>query len=217
MQFAVIGLGVFGRACAFELQSQGNEVLGIDMDEQEVNKVSDILSHSVIADATDIETLKELNLSQFDGVIVSIGEDLEASLLCTLNLIKLPAKNLWVKAKTDAHHDILHSLGVENIIHPEQDMGIRIAQAMAYPMMKQYLALGNEEFVVRIDVPQNVRPISVGKIKSRHPDTSLLLIIRNNEILRDFNSETLIQYPDRVLYTGLVKDLKYLAKSFIQS
>ena len=217
MQFAVIGLGVFGRACAFELQSQGNEVLGIDMDEQEVNKVSDILSHSVIADATDIETLKELNLSQFDGVIVSIGEDLEASLLCTLNLIKLPAKNLWVKAKTDAHHDILHSLGVENIIHPEQDMGIRIAQAMAYPMMKQYLALGNEEFVVRIDVPQNVRPISVGKIKSRHPDTSLLLIIRNNEILRDFNSDTLIQYPDRVLYTGLVKDLKYLAKSFIQS
>lgn len=217
MQFAVIGLGVFGRACAFELQSQGNEVLGIDMDEQEVNKVSDILSHSVIADATDIETLKELNLSQFDGVIVSIGEDLEASLLCTLNLIKLPAKNLWVKAKTDAHHDILNSLGVENIIHPEQDMGIRIAQAMAYPMMKQYLALGNEEFVVRIDVPQNVRPISVGKIKSRHPDTSLLLIIRNNEILRDFNSDTLIQYPDRVLYTGLVKDLKYLAKSFIQS
>ncbi|WP_296202330.1 potassium channel family protein [Psychrobacter sp. UBA3962] len=217
MQFAVIGLGVFGRACAFELQSQGNEVLGIDMDEQEVNKVSDILSHSVIADATDIETLKELNLSQFDGVIVSIGEDLEASLLCTLNLIKLPAKNLWVKAKTDAHHDILHSLGVENIIHPEQDMGIRIAQAMAYPMMKQYLALGNEEFVVRIDVPQNVRPISVGKIKSRHPDTSLLLIIRNNEILRDFNSDTIIQYPDRVLYTGLVKDLKYLAKSFIQS
>lgn len=217
MQFAVIGLGVFGRACAFELQSQGNEVLGIDMDEQEVNKVSDILSHSVIADATDIETLKELNLSQFDGVIVSIGEDLEASLLCTLNLIKLPAKNLWVKAKTDAHHDILHSLGVENIIHPEQDMGIRIAQAMAYPMMKQYLALGNEEFVVRIDVPQNVRPISVGKIKSRHPDTSLLLIIRNNEILREFNSDTLIQYPDRVLYTGLVKDLKYLAKSFIQS
>lgn len=217
MQFAVIGLGVFGRACAFELQSQGNEVLGIDMDEQEVNKISDILSHSVIADATDIETLKELNLSQFDGVIVSIGEDLEASLLCTLNLIKLPAKNLWVKAKTDAHHDILHSLGVENIIHPEQDMGIRIAQAMAYPMMKQYLALGNEEFVVRIDVPQNVRPISVGKIKSRHPDTSLLLIIRNNEILRDFNSDTIIQYPDRVLYTGLVKDLKYLAKSFIQS
>lgn len=214
MQFAVIGLGVFGRACAFELQSQGNEVMGIDMDEQEVNKVSDILSHSVIADATDIETLKELNLSQFDGVIVSIGEDLEASLLCTLNLIKLPVKNLWVKAKTDAHHDILHSLGVENIIHPEQDMGIRIAQAMAYPMMKQYLSLGNEEFLVRIDVPEDIRPITVGKIKSRHPNTSLLLIVRNNQAVQSFNDDTLIQYPDRVVYTGLVSDLKHLSKAF---
>lgn len=214
MQFAVIGLGVFGRACAFELQSQGNEVLGIDTDENEVNKVSDVLSHSVIADATDIETLKELNLSQFDGVIVGIGDDLEASLLCTLNLIKLPAKNLWVKAKTDAHHDILNSLGVKNIIHPEQDMGVRIAQAMAYPMMKQYLSLGNEEFLVRIDVPQNIRPISVGKIRIKHPDTSLLLIIRDNKVVQNFNDDTIIQYPDRVVYTGLVNDLKFLSKAF---
>ncbi|EGK14893.1 potassium channel family protein [Psychrobacter sanguinis] len=214
MQFAVIGLGVFGRACAFELQSQGNEVLGIDTDENEVNKVSDVLSHSVIADATDIETLKELNLSQFDGVIVGIGDDLEASLLCTLNLIKLPAKNLWVKAKTDAHHDILNSLGVKNIIHPEQDMGVRIAQAMAYPMMKQYLSLGNEEFLVRIDVPQNIRPISVGKIRIKHPDTSLLLIIRDNKVMQNFNDDTIIQYPDRVVYTGLVNDLKFLSKAF---
>ena len=79
MQFAVIGLGVFGRACAFELQQQGNEVLGIDLDEEEVNKVSDVLAHSVIADATDIDTLQELNLSQFDGVIVSIGDDLDGA------------------------------------------------------------------------------------------------------------------------------------------
>ena len=58
MQFAVIGLGVFGRACAFELQRQGNEVLGIDMDDREVNKVSEVLSHSVIADATDKDILE---------------------------------------------------------------------------------------------------------------------------------------------------------------
>ncbi|PNK61494.1 potassium channel family protein [Psychrobacter sp. FDAARGOS_221] len=215
MQFAVIGLGVFGRACAFELQNQGNEVLGIDMDEQEVNKVSDILSHSVIADATDNETLKELNLSQFDGVIVSIGDDLEASLLCTLNLIKLPVKNLWVKAKTDAHHDILDSLGVENIIHPEQDMGIRIAQAMAYPMMKQYLSLGNKEYMVRIDIPKNWEPKTIGKIKNKHPYTPLVLVIRDKEILRDFDDSMIVQYPDCLIYAGLVEDLKLLAKYFI--
>lgn len=215
MQFAVIGLGVFGRACAFELHSQGNEVLGIDLDEDEVNKVSDIITHSVIADATNIETLQELNLSQFDGVIVSIGDDLEASLLCTLNLIKLPVKNLWVKAKTDAHHDILDSLGVKNIIHPEQDMGIRIAQSMAYPMMKQYLSLGNKEFLVRIDLPEHSHPVSIGKIKHKNPDTTLLLVIRNNGVIENFTDDMQVQYPDRLVYRGSVNDLKLLAKKFL--
>ncbi|WP_296405271.1 TrkA family potassium uptake protein [Psychrobacter sp.] len=215
MQFAIIGLGVFGRACAFELQSLGNEVLGIDLDEDEVDKVSDTLAHSVIADATDIDTLQELNLSQFDGVMVSIGEDLEASLLCTLNLIKLPVKNLWVKAKTDAHHDILNSLGVKNIIHPEQDMGIRIAQSMAYPMMKQYLSLGNKEYLVRIDLPQHASPINIGKIRHKNPDTSLLLIIRNEDVFQDFTDDMYVQYPDRLVFKGDVNDLKILAKKLL--
>ncbi len=215
MQFAVIGLGVFGRACAFELQSQGNEVLGIDLDEDEVDKVSDILAHSVIADATDSDTLQELNLVQFDGVIVGIGDDLEASLLCTLNLIKLPVKNLWVKAKTDAHHDILHSLGVTNIIHPEQDMGIRIAQSMAYPMMKQYLSLGNKEFLVRLDVPEHLPPVSVAKIKQKHPNTHLLLVVRGNNIIQRFSDDMMVKYPDRLVYSGDVNDLKLLARNFV--
>lgn len=214
MQFAVIGLGVFGRACAFELQRQGNEVLGIDLDDREVNKVSETLSHSVIADATDKDILQELNLSQYDGVMVSIGDNLEASLLCTLNLIHLPVKNLWVKAKTDAHHDILVSLGVENIIHPEQDMGIRIAQAMNYPMMKQYLALGNDDYLVRIDVPEQWQPHSIAQIRNKHPDTSLVLIIRDNQMIRVFNDDVKVQYPDGLVFSGGINDLKNLAKYF---
>ena len=212
IQFAVVGLGVFGRVCAFELQRQGNEVLGIDMDEREVNDVSDVLSHAVIADATDKDTLKELNLNQFDGVMVSIGDHLEASLLCTLNLINLPVKNLWVKAKTDAHHDILESLGVKNIIHPEQDMGIRIAQAMNYPMMKQYLSLGNEEFLVRIDVPAHWQAHTIAQIRNKFPDTSLVLIVRGGQVIRTFNDDMLLQPLDSLVYVGLVSELKALAK-----
>ncbi|WP_131667963.1 potassium channel family protein [Psychrobacter pygoscelis] len=214
MQFAVIGLGVFGRACAFELQRQGNEVLGIDMDDREVSKVSGELSHAVIADATDKETIKELNLSQFDGIMVSIGDNLEASLLCTLNLINLPAKNLWVKAKTDAHHAILDSLGIENIIHPEQDMGIRIAQAMNYPMMKQYLALGGEEYLVRIDVHPNFTPQTIAKIRNSHPTTSLVLLIHQGEMIRVFNDDRAVQPGDRLVFIGRLEDLKRLAKYF---
>lgn len=214
MQFAVIGLGIFGRTCAFELQRLGNEVLGIDMDPKEVDAVSDELSHSVIADATNKETLEELNLKQCDGVLVSIGDNLEASLLCTLNLINLPVKNLWVKAKTDAHHDILESLGVKNIIHPEQDMGIRIAQAMNYPMVKQYLSLGDEQFLVRIDVPQNCSPQSVAQIRNHHPLTSLVMIFRDSQPIRSFTDDMIVQAPDRLVFSGYLEDLKSLAKYF---
>ncbi|WP_227429440.1 potassium channel family protein [Psychrobacter sp. I-STPA6b] len=215
MQFAVIGLGVFGRACAFELQRQGNEVLGIDLDEKEVNKVSDVLSLAVIADATDKETLQELNFSQLDGVMVCIGDNLEASLLCTLNLINLPVPNLWVKAKTDAHHDILESLGVKNIIHPEQDMGIRIAQAMNYPVMKQYLSLNGESYLVRIDIPEDWTPQSIASIRNNHPSTSLVMIIRAKEMIRVFEDSWIVEHPDSLVFSGLLPDLKRLAKSFI--
>ena len=217
MQFAVIGLGVFGRACAFELQRQGNEVLGIDLDEKEVNKVSDTLSHAVIADATDKETLKELNFAQLDGVMVCIGDNLEASLLCTLNLIHLPVHNLWVKAKTDAHHDILASLGVKNIIHPEQDMGTRIAQAMNYPMMKQYLSLGNNEYLVRIDIPDGWASQSIAKIRNTHPTTSLLLIVRQEQIIRVFDDNWTVQHPDSLVFSGTLPELKRLARYFTPS
>lgn len=217
MQFAVIGLGVFGRACAFELQRQGNEVLGIDLDEKEVSKVSDTLSHAVIADATDKETLKELNFAQLDGVMVCIGDDLEASLLCTLNLIHLPVHNLWVKAKTDAHHDILASLGVQNIIHPEQDMGIRIAQAMNYPMMKQYLLLDNDEYLVRIDIPAGWTPQSIAKIRNTNPSTALLLIVRQGKVIHTFDDNWTVQHPDSLVFSGSLPELKRLARSFTPS
>ena len=130
MQFAIIGLGVFGITCAKELEKLGNQVLAIDIDEKLVDDISEYVTRAVIADATDKDTIEELDLASFDGVLVSIGDNLEASLLCTLNLLSLNVQNLWVKAKTDSHHQILQSLGVNNIIHPEQDMGIRIAQKM---------------------------------------------------------------------------------------
>ena len=118
MQFAIIGLGVFGITCAKELEKLGNQVLAIDIDEKLVDDISEYVTRAVIADATDKDTIEELDLASFDGVLVSIGDNLEASLLCTLNLLSLNVQNLWVKAKTDSHHQILQSLGVNNIIHP---------------------------------------------------------------------------------------------------
>lgn len=217
MQFAIIGLGVFGKTCAHELQKLGNQVLAIDIDEKLVDDVSDSVSRAVIADATDKDTLLELDLAGFDGVLVSIGEDLEASLLCTLNLLSMQVQNLWVKAKTDSHHHILTSLGVKNIIHPEQDMGVRIAQRMNYPMVKQYMALGDEQFLIRLDPPEQWRGHPWSDIQAHHPGIIFIMLKRGGIIYNQLPSDYYFQGGDKLVVGGDTESLRRLAKVIRQT
>lgn len=214
MQFAVIGLGVFGKTAAFELQRLGNDVMGIDIDAKEVDAVSDRISHAVIADATDKATLEELNISKCDGVLVSIGDYLEANLLCTLNVINLDIKNVWVKAKTDAHHAILSRLGVGQIIHPEQDMGIRIAQAMNYPMVRQYMALGDEQFLVKIKASSSMVGKPIGVLLKNHPNVRLFLVKRDHMLFDKVDDNFVVSHHDRLVFAGSLAELKPLANAF---
>ncbi len=212
MQFAIIGLGAFGQTCANELERLGNQVLAIDINEKLVDDISDKVTSALIADATDKETLLELDLANYDGVLVSIGDNLEASLLCTLNLLSMQVRNLWVKAKTDAHHHILQSLGVTNIIHPEQDMGIRIAQRMNYPMVKQYMALGDEQFLIRLDPPEQWRGHPWSDIQNQHPNIIFIMLKRLGVIYNQLPEGYFFQGGDKLVVAGDIQCLRKLAK-----
>src|SRR5690606_17982427 len=104
-QFAVIGLGRFGSATSLELMRLGHSVLGVDADGRVVDQMADRLTRAAIADVTDRDTLAELGLGEYDVVLVAIGEDLQASLVCTVHLKSLGVKELWVKASSRAHQD----------------------------------------------------------------------------------------------------------------
>ncbi|MDH2999131.1 potassium transporter TrkA [Pasteurellaceae bacterium LFhippo2] len=210
MQFAVIGLGRFGSTAAQELQALGNHITGIDVDEKEVEKVSENLNYSVILDSTDKKALQELNISDYDGVLVAIGENLEASLVTVINLIDLNVQNVWVKAKNEAHALMLEALGIEHIIRPEHDMGIRIAQAMNYPMIKQSIPLGNNHFLVKVLIEKN--GFNINSLLGKYPKLQLVSIIRQEEIIRQFSSELSLLQADRLLIIGSLADLKSLAK-----
>ncbi|MFW2176680.1 MULTISPECIES: potassium channel family protein [unclassified Moraxella] len=217
MQFAIIGLGVFGQTSAKELQKLGNQVLAIDINEKLVDDISEYVTRAVIADATDKETLQELDLANFDGVLVSIGDNLEASLLCTLNLLSMNVRNLWVKAKTDSHHQILQSLGVTNIVHPEQDMGIRIAQKMNYPMVRQYMALGDEQFMIRLDPPEQWRGHPWSDIQQQHPDILFFMLKRNGQLYNYLPADYFFQGGDKLVVGGDAVSLRRLAKAIRQT
>src|SRR5699024_2870522 len=129
-EFAVIGLGRFGGSICEELSMEGMKVLAIDSSELKVNEFKNIASHAVIADATEENTLTELGVENVDHVIVAIGDDIQASILTTVILVDMDVKKITVKAQNDYHEKILKKIGAHHVVHPERDMGKRLAHSL---------------------------------------------------------------------------------------
>jgi trk system potassium uptake protein TrkA len=192
-QFAVIGLGRFGAAASLELMRLGHSVLGVDADPKIVDKYADRLTRAVIADVSDGAAVEELGLENYDVVLVAIGEDIQASLLCVVHLKTLGIQTIWVKASSHAQHLILNKLGVSRVIHPEEEMGLRIAQALSYPMLSDYIPLGNGEFVVEIRVSERLDDTPLSAVVPDGPEAPKVLLVKHR-------SQTYVHPPaDHVL------------------
>jgi trk system potassium uptake protein TrkA len=182
-QFVIIGLGLFGETIAKELTRLGHEVVGIDVNERVVDRLSDSITHAVVADGADEKAIEELNLSRFDAAIVAIGEhNMEANLLATLHLKAMGLKEVWVKALTVDHHKILAKIGATRILHPEYEMGMHVAQALNYPMVNHYIPLGGDEYIVEITASEKLSGVILADVLGRADiDVTLLLAKRNGK------------------------------------
>ncbi|WP_067839843.1 potassium channel family protein [Amphibacillus sediminis] len=149
-EFAVIGLGRFGGSVCRELSAEGMDVLAIDTMESKVSQFRNIASHAVIADATDERVLKELGIRNIDHVIVAIGEDIQASILTTLMLKELGIKKVTAKAQNDYHEKVLNKIGADQVIHPERDMGRKIAHSIISNNILDHLELSDDHSIVEI-------------------------------------------------------------------
>ncbi|GAB6906214.1 Ktr system potassium uptake protein C [Desulfosarcina cetonica] len=152
-QFAVIGLGNFGFYLATALFQKGHEVLGIDIKPKLVQEIRDRVSRAVIADATDPQAMKELELSKMDAVVVSIGSILNNSILATLNIKDLGAKRVVAKAVSEAHGRILRKIGADEIYFPEKDLALTAAQRLDNPNVLDYLPFMEGYSIVQLAPP----------------------------------------------------------------
>lgn len=139
--FAVIGLGRFGGSVCKTLADAGQEVLAIDKYESRVNDYKDIATQAVVADARDEDVLRSLGIRNVDHVIVAIGEDIQASILVTLMVKEQGVKYVTAKAQNEYHAKVLEKLGVDRVVHPERDMGVRIGRSLTSKNMVDYLDL----------------------------------------------------------------------------
>ena len=126
-EFVVLGLGRFGKSVATTLAEGGCEVLVVDVDENIINEIADQVTYAVKADATDADTLKTLGISNFDGAIIGMGENLEASVMATILVKELGIPYVLTKAHSELHARILKKVGADMVVFPEKETGIRIA------------------------------------------------------------------------------------------
>lgn len=162
-QFAVIGLGRFGRSVCRTLHEQGHEVLGIDADEEEARsaQAAEIATHIVQADSTDLHALDELGMRNFDTVVIAIGTNLEVAVLTVLNLIELGIERIVAKASYDKYGKVLERVGGEaiRVVYPEEQMGERVANAISGQGIIEMIELDPSYSI--IEVP--AAPVFYGK------------------------------------------------------
>ncbi|NWL17080.1 TrkA family potassium uptake protein [Pseudoalteromonas sp. Scap03] len=210
--FTVIGLGRFGIAASLELIHLGHTVTGVDSNPKLAEKYVEHLSETVVCDSTDEAALKELDLASSQAVLVAIGEDMQSSILCTLALKNLAGKQIWVKASTKAHHTIISKLGVTRIIHPEEEMGVRVAQALNYPVVNDYISLGNGLYVVEVSIKAHLHKTKLGHLLKEIKGTvNPLLVKRAKQTFVKLDDDFELLTYDTLLLSGNRVELNYLA------
>lgn len=201
--FVVIGLGMFGHTIATQLVSFGNHVLGIDSDEARVNDVIDEISEAVIADVRDDESLREAGVDQYDVAVIAIGDDLESNVLCTMNVKLLGVETIWAKAMNPTHHRILDRLGADRVIHPEEEIGQHVAQMLHNPLVRDYLSLGDGNYLVDLSIPESFEGKRLEELKlADHEEIRVVGIMRGSEYIAGQDDETLLEVDDKLLLLG---------------
>jgi trk system potassium uptake protein TrkA len=162
----VIGLGQFGSELAREL-AKFAEVLALDSDEVRVNDIVDEVQRARILDARDFTALTSVITPDFDEAIVSLGESMEASILCTLHLRKIGIKKIRAKASSEDHASVLRAVGATEAIFPERETAKRLATQIINPNLLDFIPLAEDFEVMDVGVPDSFHGKSLKDLKLR--------------------------------------------------
>ncbi|MGQ9496482.1 MAG: potassium channel family protein [Thermoanaerobaculaceae bacterium] len=151
-RFAVIGLGRFGATLASRLYELGHEVLGVDVNEELVQAYRDRMTEVAVLDVRDKSQVRALGLKDFDTVIISVGEHLEASTLAALYCKEMGVKVI-ARAVSEDHGKILDALGVDEVLYPERDMAERLAERLSSKNLLDFVSLGPDFSIIEVATP----------------------------------------------------------------
>ncbi|MBP8238662.1 MAG: TrkA family potassium uptake protein [Saprospiraceae bacterium] len=209
MKYIIVGLGNFGASLAEKLTLQGHEVIGIDHSMSKVEMLKEKVSHTICLDAMDEFTVSGLPLKDTDVVIIAIGEDQGANVMTTAVFKNLQVKRLISRAINPLHEKVLRAIGVDEIVHPEEETAERWAKKLCLTNVVDSFELSDDYSIIEVNVPSSFVGKTIQEISLR-PKYNLLALttIKNREVksvLGRIQNKSVVQgvaSPDTVLEKG---------------
>ena len=204
----IIGLGRFGGTLAKQVAALGHEVCGIDIEEKVVQKYTPFLTHSLVADFSDEDTIRSLHLQEFDVVVIAIGDDLKAKLLTAMVLKELKAPYVVAKACSHMESKLLERVGVDLVIFPEMNMADRLAQMLTREYIVDYFQLSQDIGLVEMNTPQFMVGHSLLELglRSRY-GVNVVAIKRQKEVLAPPDPKEPLSEEDMLILIGRNEDI----------
>jgi trk system potassium uptake protein TrkA len=212
--YVVIGLGRFGSAAAVRLESLGHEVMAIDTNEENVQRIADQVTHAVVGDARDEAVLRSLGVRNADCAIVAIGADLAASILITLCLKDMGVPQVVCKARDEVHKRALERIGADYVVIPEREMALKLAQKLTSPNLLDFIELSDEYGIAEVEIPPQWVGKTIRELNVRVKYSVDVLGIRRQEKLQlSPGADHCFASGDIAVVLGRNEDLAAIRKS----
>lgn len=216
-RFLVVGLGVLGNSVAHALADSGAEVIALDVNPLWVERLKDVVTLAVQADATDRRALEQLGVTEVDAAIMCIGEGFEAAVLATANLLDVGVKHVAARANSEMQASILQRLGAHDVFFVESAMGRVVARKLNKPEISHEMEIGGGYRILEWRAPKEMfgkRLIDLALPNRFGVHVVAIHHVADREHMKNPSADALIEESDLLVLSGNEKDLAKFFKHY---
>ena len=212
-EIAVFGLGRMGKAVATRFSESGGQVIVIDNDQKVIDEMADKVAYAVKVDVNDIDALKSLSIGNVDVAVITLGENLEASIMAIIACKEMGVQTVYARAKDKLQGRILKKVGADIIMHPEEEMGEKIAKTLRYENLRDFINLEEGVSIIEAVIPKQWvgKTLKELNLRKKH-GVNVIAIRKDEEIVTNVDADRPLSPGIYVIVIGEDKKLDKLLK-----
>ena len=208
-QFAVFGLGSFGKSVALTLQSFGCDVIAVDNGYEKIQDIADSVSYAMCGDVTEPEFMKTIGARNLDGAVIAVSENLEAAIMATMISKEMGISYVLVKAMDELQGKILEKVGADSIVYPEIDMGERVAKKLISTEFIDWIELSPDYSLTEKLLPKQWEGKSLAELRVREKyGINVIGILKEDKMDMALDPSKPLQPDDMLFIIGKNSDLE---------